>query len=130
MNKNENNPWKEFLLPLTLTVLAMACDSPPSNVKSTTPQPVAKTSPTPIPTPSIIKNADYPGRGKITKINMELGTGEMDHEEIVGVMAPMRMEFFVSDKKLLDGLDIGDQIDFTLRYKDGSEIIVGITQAK
>ncbi|MGQ0540634.1 MAG: copper-binding protein [Blastocatellia bacterium] len=111
-------------------LFAFGCQSEPSNVKSTTPQPGVKTFPTPIPTPSIIKNADYPGKGKVTKINLELGSVEMDHEEIVGVMAPMRMEFYVSDKKMLDRLSIGDQVDFMLRYKDGSEIIVGITKAK
>lgn len=54
----------------------------------------------------------------------------MDHEEIVGVMPPMRMEFYVSDKKLLNGLAVGDQIDFTLRYKDGTEVVTAISKSK
>jgi Cu/Ag efflux protein CusF len=40
------------------------------------------------------------------------------------------MEFFVSDKKLFQGLTNGDAVDFTLRYKDGQETIIAITKAK
>lgn len=113
------------------TLLVGACDSPPANVRTITPPPsptatATTESPTPQPSPSVIKNADYPGKGKVTKINMEMGSVEMDHEEIVGVMPPMRMEFYVSDKKLLEGIKVGDAIDFTLRYKDGTETIVAI----
>lgn len=54
----------------------------------------------------------------------------MDHEEIVGVMPPMRMEFYVSDKKMLDGLEVGDDVDFTMRYKDATETIIKISKTK
>ena len=77
-----------------------------------------------------VKNGDYPGRGKITRINAELGSVEMNHEEIPGVMPAMLMEFYVSDKKMLDGLRVGDAIDFTLHYKDRSETITAISKAK
>ena len=88
----------------------------------------AKVTPTAtaIPTPVVPKNGDYPGTGKVTKINLELSSVELDHEEIKEVMPAMLMEFFVSDKKLLNGLKVGDAIDFTLRYKDGQETIVDI----
>ncbi len=108
-------------------------NSKPANVTVTpVPTPTANTSSSPKPTAtqSQTKDGDYPGKGKVTKINLELGSVEMDHEEIVGVMPAMRMEFYVTDKKMLDGLKVGDAIDFTLRYKDRSEIIVGISKAK
>jgi Cu/Ag efflux protein CusF len=79
---------------------------------------------TPVPTASVPKNGDYDGKGVVTKINLELGSVEMDHEEIKGVMPPMRMEFYVSDKKMLDGLTVGDKVDFVLRYKDHTETVV------
>lgn len=79
---------------------------------------------------SEVENGDYPGKGKITKIDTENGSVEMNHEEIVGVMPAMLMEFYVSDKKLLDGLKVGDAVDFTLRYKDHSETVVAISKAK
>ena len=76
------------------------------------------------------KNGDYPAKGVVTKINTEAGSIELDHEEIVGVMPKMIMEFFVSDKKLLDGLRVGDKVDFVLRYKEPTETIVDIKKAK
>jgi len=76
------------------------------------------------------KDGNYPGRGKITKINTELGSVELDHQEIVGVMPAMIMEFFVKDKALLNGLAVGDDVEFTLEYKHPSETIVGITKVK
>ena len=75
-------------------------------------------------------NGDYPGRGKVTKIDMKLGSVELDHEEIKGVMPAMKMEFFVSDKKILGGLAVGDKADFTLRYNDNTEIIVDIKKVQ
>lgn len=110
-----------------------ACSSQPANVRTITSQPsptatAASPSPTPQPSPSVTKNGDYPGKGKVTKVNMEIGSVEMDHEEIVGVMPPMRMEFYVSDKKMLEKVSVGDAVDFTLRYKDGTETIVAISK--
>ena len=110
---------------------AAACAGDPGNTgnvplpKTTHPSPTA--APTAMPTP---KNGDYPGKGVVTKIDNNLGSVELDHEEIVGVMPPMLMEFFVSEKALLKGLNLGDKIDFMLRYKDGSEIIVGIKKVQ
>ena len=83
--------------------------------------------PTAQPTP---KNGDYPGKGKITKIDTAGGSVEMDHEEIVGIMPPMRMEFYVTDKAMLKGLAVGENVEFMLRYKDGQETISKITKVK
>ena len=87
-------------------------------------------SPSPVPTTLVPKNGDYPGKGVVTKINLELASIELDHEEIRDVMPAMQMEFFVSDKRLLDGLKIGDKIDFVLRYKDPTETIVNIKKVQ
>lgn len=109
-----------------LLFLASGCGNQPDVTKPS----AANTAPTPAPSASVIKNGDYPAKGTVTKINMELGSVEMDHEEIVGVMPAMRMEFYVSDKKLLDGLKVGDRVDFTLRYKDRTEIVTAISKEK
>ena len=119
-----------------LTAIPMACSSKPAaeNIAAARPRPTASAtavSPTPVPTPATAKNGDYPGKGVVTKINLEgEGSVEMDHEEIKDVMPAMKMEFFVSDKKLLNGLKIGDKVDFTLRYKDHTEKIVDIKKAQ
>lgn len=82
----------------------------------------------PIPTvaadKSKIKNFD--GTGNITKINLEIGSVELDHEEIKGLMPKMLMEFYVSDKKMLDNLKIGDKVDFVLEDNAGAEQIIKI----
>ena len=82
------------------------------------------------PTPVIPKDGEYNGKGVITKLNVEQASVEIDHEEIPDVMPPMRMEFFVSDKKMLDGLKEGDRVDFVLRYKHPTETIINITKIK
>jgi len=72
----------------------------------------------------------YTGRGNVTKIDMKLGSVELDHEEITGVMPAMKMELYVSDKAMLNGLKAGDQVDFILRYKHPTETIVKIEKSK
>mgnify|MGYP003831728913 CR=1 FL=1 len=99
----------------------------PNAASSATPKPSATPMPTAQPTP---KNGDYPGKGKITKIDTAGGSVEMDHEEIVGIMPPMRMEFYVTDKAMLKGLAVGENVEFMLRYKDGQETISKITKVK
>jgi len=112
---------------IVLSALGYAgCGSGEPNV---VPAPTAKT-PTPVPTPLIPKDGDYPGRGKVTKIDMKLGSVELDHEEIAGVMPAMKMELYVSDKAMLTGLKVGDQVDFILRYKHPTETIVKIEKSK
>lgn len=54
----------------------------------------------------------------------------MDHEEIVGVMPPMLMEFYVTDKAMLKGLAVGDNVEFMHRYEDGRETISKIAKVK
>jgi Cu/Ag efflux protein CusF len=75
-----------------------------------------------------IKDGDYKGSGKVTKISSDPGSVEMDHGDIPGLMPAMRMEFFVSDKKLLDGISVGDDVDFTILYKGGTETITKLTK--
>ena len=115
-----------------LAATSLACTQGPAanNASPPSSKPAATASPTPAPTSTVsIKNGDYNGKGVVTKINLELGSVEMDHEEIKGVMPPMRMEFYVSDKKILDGLKVGDKVDFVLRYKDHTETVVQIKKA-
>ena len=90
----------------------------------------ANTTAKPSPTLYDPKDGDYPGKGKVTKINTEIGSVEMDHEDIPGLMPAMRMEFYVSDKKLLNDLAVGDGVDFTILYKGGTETITKIGKTK
>ena len=74
---------------------------------------------------SKVKNFD--GKGVVVRINQELGSVALDHEEIKGVMPAMQgMEFYVSDKKLLENLKVGDKVNFVLEDNAGAERIVAI----
>ncbi|MBK9215138.1 MAG: copper-binding protein [Chloracidobacterium sp.] len=82
------------------------------------------------PNAGIPKDGKYDAKGVVTKINLKLGSIEIDHEDIPGMMPPMRMEFYVQDKRMLDGLAVGDKVDFVLEYKHPTETIATIKKAK
>jgi Cu/Ag efflux protein CusF len=67
-------------------------------------------------------------KGIITKINLKNPSVELDHEEIKGIMPAMNMEFFVKDEKMLDGLKLGDKVDFTLEDNKGAEVIIKLSK--
>ena len=95
------------------------------------PDPASTASPRPAASqPPASKDGDYDAKGVVTKIDLKLGSVGLDHEDIPGLMPPMSMEFYVSDKKLLDGLKVGDKVDFVLRYKAHTETVVEIKKAK
>jgi Cu/Ag efflux protein CusF len=125
----------KFIVAVTCAAaLSFAWGASPTANNASNPGPrlsTAAVTPVPTPTTGTPKDGDYPGKGVVTKINLQnQGSVELDHDEIKGVMAPMRMEFNVSDKKMLDGITIGEKVDCTLRYKDHNETIVNITKAK
>ena len=117
-----------FSLIFTLAVFVIACGSKGSaNNVNRSAIAVATPTATPIPKPA---NRDYLAKGKVTKINNELGSVELNHDDIPGLMPPMIMEFYVSDKAMLKGIAVGDSADFTLRYNDGQETIVKLQKAE
>ena len=123
--------FKLYVVAAITIALSLACEPRTLNNSQRTANrasaPVLTQSVTPAPTP---KDGDYPGTGVVTKIDMNLGSVEMNHEAIKDLMPAMTMEFFVSDKTMLDGLKLGDKIDFVIRYKDRNETIVKITKTK
>lgn len=52
-----------------------------------------------------------------------LASVELNHGEIVGLMPAMRMEFYVKERSLLDGIKVGDVVEFTIEEKGTSETI-------
>ena len=98
-----------------------------SNIAPVPPVAAPSETPTPMTQP---KNGEYPGKGKVTKLNPAGGTVELDHEEVKGVMPAMKMEFNVRDKSMLKDLKVGDAVDFTLEYKDRRETITKIAKAQ
>ncbi|MEP6704419.1 MAG: copper-binding protein [Acidobacteriota bacterium] len=122
----------KLILIAALTSAAAASCGSPQAVNNSAPKPgtAVSSAPSPVPTAVTPKDGDYDGKGVVTKINLKLGSVELDHEEIKDMMPAMRMEFYVTDKKLLDGLKVGDKADFVVRYKGHSETIVDIKKAQ
>jgi Cu/Ag efflux protein CusF len=107
-----------------------------SSVSAATTSP--KVSATVAPTVAAVSNSSpqkvepkyYDGTGTITKINLEIGSVELDHEEIKGLMPEMIMEFYVRDQKQLEALQVGDRVDFVLEDKAGQEMIFSIKKQR
>lgn len=97
-----------------------ACDRKASEIRKPESKPVA--------TPDNSKVRTYNGRGVVTKINPELVSVELDHEEIKGLMPAMRMEFYAKEKSELETLKVGDKVGFVLEENAGQEKILTITK--
>jgi len=117
---------KPFAIILLLLAISSGCGSPSTRNTQT---PAAK-SPSPASTPESSKDGIYKGKGKITKINLGAPSVELDHEDIPGLMPAMLMEFYVTDKSLLNNIKVGDRVDFQLEYKGGMEKIIAVEKAK
>jgi Cu/Ag efflux protein CusF len=88
---------------------------------------------TPAPTPpsgpaAAVQPHTYQGVGVVKGLNPRTPAIEIDHEEIVGLMEAMQMEFPVTDVALLRGLAINDRIDFTVVEKDGQMRVTAIAK--
>ena len=91
-------------------------------------QPVNKVTPAPAPTSSAaaLQPGTYQGVGVVKGLNPKAPAIEIDHEEIVGLMQAMQMEFPVTDVAMLRGLAVNDRIDFTVVEKDGQMRVTDI----
>jgi Cu/Ag efflux protein CusF len=72
------------------------------------------------------KYKNYNGRGVIKKIDVAGGSIVIDHEDIGDYMVAMEMPFPVVNKKILDGLKVGDKVSFVLETGVGVERIISI----
>ena len=83
-------------------------------------QPANRETPAPPSGPAAaIQPNTYQGVGVVKGLNPKAPAIEIDHEEIVGLMPAMQMEFPVTDGALLSGLAVNDHIDFTVVEKTG-----------
>lgn len=127
---------RKYLILLSLIFSVSACQQTVSETKTQSVKllPTASVAPInssiPVSTPDATKIKIAKGKGIITKINLELGSVEIDHEEIKDVMAAMKMEFYVKEKSELEVLKVGDKVDFVLEENFGQEKLVSIKKAK
>jgi Cu/Ag efflux protein CusF len=73
-------------------------------------------------TSSVAKQHDI--RGRIEAISRDRGVVTLDHEEIPGVMAAMKMDYGVAEAALLDRLAVGDRVEGRIEERAGSYVIV------
>jgi Cu(I)/Ag(I) efflux system periplasmic protein CusF len=103
---------------MALTLIA-AC----SNGRGPSP-PLATPAPS---TPAAATPANtYHGVGIVKSIDPKVPAIEIDHEEIIGLMQGMQMEFPVTDSALLNGLAVNDRVDFTIDNAKGEMKIIAI----
>jgi protein SCO1/2 len=65
----------------------------------------------------------YDIKGKIMAIRPDREGVTLDHEDILGLMKGMKMEFLVEDARVLEGLQVGDQVQGKLKVESGSQMI-------
>lgn len=125
--RNIKTNLMHVLLLLSVVLLATTCQkrrATPTSQTSNSPSTLAMPQATPSPE---VRN--YYGTGIVTKVVREnpydksLASVELNHGEIVGLMPAMRMEFYVKDVSLLDGIKVGDMVDFTIEEKGSTEIV-------
>ena len=65
----------------------------------------------------------YDLEGKIVAIRPDKTGVTLDHEDIPGLMKGMKMEFPVQDPKVLESLQVGDQVQGKLKVESGKYLI-------
>ncbi len=76
------------------------------------------------------EDKDYPIRGKVMAVNPDKPTVKLDHEDIPGYMKGMQMDFDVEDRKMLEGVQPGDQVEGRLKVREGKATISRLEKKK
>jgi Cu/Ag efflux protein CusF len=61
-----------------------------------------------------VQTTSHRGVGTVMNLKPNVPSIEIKHEDIPDLMPAMQMEFHVKDKSLLDGLEIGNRVEFTV----------------
>jgi Cu/Ag efflux protein CusF len=93
---------------------------PPQTTQTAT-QPQKVTGPA-----AAVQTTTYNGVGIVKATDLKRPSIEIDHQEIKGLMPAMTMEFYVTDKSLLQGIKRGDHIEFTIENGVGGEKITSV----
>ena len=71
-------------------------------------------------------DAGKPGTGVVREIDAANARVTLEHGDVPGLMKAMTMTFEVADPKLLEGVEVGNEVDFRVRYADGKYTITDI----
>jgi Cu/Ag efflux protein CusF len=83
-------------------------------------------SPSPLGPAAAVQTTSYKAVGIVKSVNPKGPAIEIDHEDIVGLMPAMQMEFPVTDGSLLNGIAVNDRIDFTVENGTGEMKVIAI----
>jgi Cu/Ag efflux protein CusF len=72
------------------------------------------------------KPAGHRAEGVVESVDVAAGQVTIDHGEIPGLMGAMTMTFEVADAALLQGIEAGNPVKFSVVYEDGSYRVTGI----
>ena len=109
--------FRIFVVCFALT-LAAACSSEPASKSPTTPTPTGPA--------AAVQTHTYKAVGVVKSLNPKRPGIEIDHEEVVGLMPAMQMEFPVTDGSLLNGVAVNDRVDFTIEDGTGEMKIIAL----
>ena len=73
-----------------------------------------------------VQTHSYHGVGTVTNLDPKVPMIEIDHEDIQGLMPAMEMQFRLKDKSLLDGIKIGDRIEFDVENGVGGMRVTAV----
>lgn len=105
------------LLILLLAALALSCQSQPQPGKTAAPTPTNQPAVqinNPPGFPPVVLGKSYPGTGVVLIVNRKEGWVEIEHEEIKDLMPAMQMEFWIRNPALMNGVRVGDKVDFVV----------------
>lgn len=131
LQRNWHRQISLALISLTVFMLG-ACDrsratAPPSN--NPTASTVSSPTPAKITGPAAaVATTHYEAEGTVVSLDPKRPSIELDHDEIKDLMPAMKMEFYVKDKSLLNGLQAGDRVTFSVDNGIGGIIITKITK--
>jgi Cu/Ag efflux protein CusF len=70
--------------------------------------------------------ASKPVRGVIRGVDTQAALVTLEHDEIPGLMMAMTMPFPVVDPAILEGLSVGDEVDFVVKQEGERTVVTQI----
>jgi Cu/Ag efflux protein CusF len=64
------------------------------------------------------------GDGVVVEVSQQDGIILLEHGEIENMMGPMTMQFTVDDRALLEGVQEGDTVDFTVEWRQPADFVI------
>ena len=73
-----------------------------------------------------MQTTSYQATGVVKSLNPSVPSIEIEHGDIQGLMPAMKMDFYLQDRSLLNGLAAEDRIQFTIENGVGGLKITAI----